>query len=174
MRSQIPAAPTTWTHCLPQMQEGGTPGPRMCSSSTPANAEQLGKWEALGVVGPTPEGLTKAMSDDTSGLNVNGQTLEGITGEANLSSMERPESTTVLPVTAIATVRTPQEVIPSLSQQDLREAQLADPNLTEILKAKEAGTAPPLDTTRTGHGVEMTHLTLEPTKGERWSFVARV
>ena len=50
-------------------------------------------------------------------------------------------------VTAIATVRTPQEVIPSLSQQDLREAQLADSNLAEILKAKEAGTdipPPPL------------------------------
>ena len=40
---------------------------------------------------------------------------------------------------AIATVRPPQEVIPGLSQRDLREAQLADPNLGEILKAKEAG-----------------------------------
>ena len=40
---------------------------------------------------------------------------------------------------AIATVRPPQEVIPGLSQRDLREAQLADPNLGEILKAEEAG-----------------------------------
>ena len=48
---------------------------------------------------------------------------------------------------------------------------MADPNLTEILKAKEAGTDTPLpvDTTRTGHGVETTHPPLEPTKGERWS-----
>ena len=46
---------------------------------------------------------------------------------------------------AIATVRPPQEVIPGLSQRDLREAQLADPNLAEILKATEAGkdTHPP-------------------------------
>ena len=76
---------------------------------------------------------------------------------------------------AIATVRPPQEVIPGLSQPELREAQLGDPNLAEILKAKEAGTdTPPVDTTRTGHGVETTHPTLEPTKGEGWSFVARV
>ena len=40
------------------------------------------------------------MSHDTSAPSVNGQTLEGITGEANLSSMEQPESTTVLSVTA--------------------------------------------------------------------------
>ena len=40
---------------------------------------------------------------------------------------------------AIAIVRPPQEVILGLSQRDLREAQLADPNLGEILKAKEAG-----------------------------------
>ena len=32
-------------------------------------------------------------------LSVNGQTLEGIIGEANLSSMEQPESTKVLSVT---------------------------------------------------------------------------
>ena len=44
---------------------------------------------------------------------------------------------------AIAAVRTPQEAITDLSQQDLHKAQLADPNLTEILKAKEMGTAPP-------------------------------
>ena len=94
---------------------------------------------ALSVAGWTPEGLTKAMSHDTSALSVNGQTLEGITGEANLSSMERLEKTPVLSVTTIATVKTPQEVIPGLFQWDLREAQLADPNLTEILKAKEAG-----------------------------------
>ena len=117
----------------------------------------------------------KAMSHDTSAPSVNGQTLEGITSEANLSSMEQPESTTVLSVTTtssystnghiqgmpahrpghkhgntgamsrvpckqcgreshaeseesnpvIATVRPPQEVIPGLSQQDLREAQWA-------------------------------------------------
>ena len=63
-----------------------------------------------------------------------------------------------------------------LSQQDLREAQLANPNLTEILKAKEVGkvTPPPMDTTRTGLGVERTHPPLEPTKGEEWSFMVRV
>ena len=72
----------------------------MCGSLTPANAEQHRKWEALSVVGRTPEGLTKAMSHDTSAPSVNGQTLEGITGEANLSSMEQPEGTTVLSVTA--------------------------------------------------------------------------
>ena len=51
---------------------------------------------ALGVAGWTPEGLTKAMSHDTSALSVNGQTLESITGEANLSSMEQLEKTPVL------------------------------------------------------------------------------
>ena len=74
----------------------------MCGSLTPANAEQHRKREALSVVGRTPEGLTKAMSHDTSAPSVNGQTLEGITSEANLSSMEQPESTTILSVTAIS------------------------------------------------------------------------
>ena len=79
---------------------------------TPAKAEQPRKQMALGVAGWTPEGVTKAMSHDTSALSVNGQTLESITGEANLSSMEQLEKTPVLSVTAIATVRAPQEVIP--------------------------------------------------------------
>ena len=80
--------------------QGETPGPRMCSFPTLAKAEQPGKQETLGVAGQTSEGLTKAMSHDTSAPSVNGQTLEGITGEANLSSIEQPESTTVLSVTA--------------------------------------------------------------------------
>ena len=54
----------------------------------------------LGANGQTPEGLTIATSHDTSAPSVNGQTLDGITGEANLSSMEQLESTTVLSVTA--------------------------------------------------------------------------
>ena len=45
----------------------------MRGSPTPANAGQPGKSEALGVAGQTPEGLTKAMSHDTSAPNVNGQ-----------------------------------------------------------------------------------------------------
>ena len=109
-------------------------------------------WETGGP--RTPEGLTKAMSRDTSLPSVNGQTLEGITGEVNLYCMEQPESTTVLPVTAIATVRIQQEVIGGLSQQDLWEAQLADPNLTEILKAKEAGTDPTPPWTPQGEAME--------------------
>ena len=80
----------------------------MCGSP---KAEQPRKCEALVVAGQTPEGLTKAMSHDS----VSGQTLQGRTGEVNLSSMEQPENTTVLSVTAIATVRSPQEVIPGLS-----------------------------------------------------------
>ena len=95
---------------------------------------------ALSVAGWTPVGLTKAMSHDTSALSVNGQTLEGITGEANLSSIEQLEKTPVLSVTTIATVKTPQKAIPG---SQVVEAQLANPNLTGVLKAKEAGTDPP-------------------------------
>ena len=58
----------------------------------------------------------------------------------------------------IAAVQPPQELIAGLSQQELREAQLADPNLTEILKAKEAGTdAPPR--TPQGQAMELQRLT---------------
>ena len=89
MRSQIPSAPHHVDPLSATDVEGGTPGLRMCGSLTPANAEQHRKREALSVVGRTPEGLTKAMSHDTSTPSVNGQTLEGVTSEANLSSMEQ-------------------------------------------------------------------------------------
>ena len=83
------------------MQEGGTLGLKMCGFPTPTKAEQPGKLEALWLDTHTQRThrTHKAMSHDTSAPSVNGQTLEGITGEANLSSMEQPESTTVLSVT---------------------------------------------------------------------------